>query len=446
MKFIANTKDLEKYIGKKIQKNFSVKGISTDSRSLKKGYIFVAIKGKNFNGNDYVDKALKKGAAIAIADDKRFINSKNNKIIYVKNSILALGKITKNIIKEYNGKVIAITGSNGKTSTTSIISQTIKGSSSTIKNYNNEIGMPLSVINASPKSKSLVLEIGASKFNDINYLSKILNPDIGIITNIGNSHLETLKNIDGVLRVKSEIIQNIKSNGYLIVPSENKQYVGYWKKTRSDIKIFTFGMCKTADFFPTKININNKSISFHINSIHLKESIFINTCMVGEHNIKNILASFIVHYCLGLNLEKFATIINSKNIKNIRLTKKKWIRGSTLIDDSYNANPDSAKKSIDLLSCYKKRKFLILGDMLELGRYKKKLHKNIGEYADAKGIDVLIGYGKLTKHAIESFGKNGIFFKKEDELKVYLKENITSKDVILIKGSRGMKMERFINV
>ena len=133
MKFIANTKDLEKYIGKKIQKNFSVKGISTDSRSLKKGYIFVAIKGKNFNGNDYVDEAIKKGAVIAIVDDKRFIRSKNNRIIYVKNSILALGKITKNIIKEYNGKVIAITGSNGKTSTTNIISQTIKGSSSTIK-------------------------------------------------------------------------------------------------------------------------------------------------------------------------------------------------------------------------------------------------------------------------------------------------------------------------
>ena len=115
MKFIANTKDLEKYIGKKIQKNFSIiKGISTDSRSLKKGYIFIAIKGKNFNGNDYVDEALKKGAIRAIVDDKRFINSKNPKIIYVKNSILALGKITKNIIKEYNGKVIAITGSNGK--------------------------------------------------------------------------------------------------------------------------------------------------------------------------------------------------------------------------------------------------------------------------------------------------------------------------------------------
>ena len=446
MKFIANTKDLEKYIGKKIQKNFSIKGISTDSRSLKKGYIFVAIKGKNFNGNDYVDEALKKGAIRAIVDDKRFINSKNPKIIYVKNSILALGKITKNIIKEYNGKVIAITGSNGKTSTTNIISQTIKGSSSTIKNYNNEIGMPLSVINASSKSNALILEIGASKFNDINYLSKILSPNIGIITNIGNSHLETLKNINGVLKVKSEIINNIKSDGYLIVPSENKQHIDYWKNIRSDIKVFTFGMSKAADFFPTNINFNEERISFYINSKHLKANIYINTFLVGEHNIKNILASCIAHYCLDLNLEKFAMTVNSKNLKNIRLTKTKWIKGSILIDDSYNANPDSAKKSIDLLSCYKKRTFFILGDMLELGRYRKKLHKNIGEYANAKGIDFLIGYGELAKYAIESFGKNGVFFKKEEELKTYLKEKVTSKDVILIKGSRGMKMERFINV
>ena len=205
-------------------------------------------------------------------------------------------------------------------------------------------------------------------------------------------------------------------------------------------------MSKAADFFPTNINFNEERISFYINSKHLKANIYINTFLVGEHNIKNILASCIAHYCLDLNLEKFAMTVNSKNLKNIRLTKTKWIKGSILIDDSYNANPDSAKKSIDLLSCYKKRTFFILGDMLELGRYRKKLHKNIGEYANAKGIDFLIGYGELAKYAIESFGKNGVFFKKEEELKTYLKEKVTSKDVILIKGSRGMKMERFINV
>ena len=138
--------------------------------------------------------------------------------------------------------------------------------------------------------------------------------------------------------------------------------------------------------------------------------------------------------------------INSNDFEAIRQIKLKWHKGSTLIDDTYNANPDSTKESIDLLSNYKKQTTLVLGDMLELGKYKKKLHREVGEYANAKGIDFLLGYGDLTKHTIASFGNNGFHFENEDDLKNYLKENITSKDVILIKGSRGMRMERFINV
>ena len=138
--------------------------------------------------------------------------------------------------------------------------------------------------------------------------------------------------------------------------------------------------------------------------------------------------------------------LNSDKLRGLRQIKSKWIKGSTLINDTYNANPDSTKKSIDLLSNYKKNTVLVLGDMLELGRYKNKLHKEVGMYAKKKGIDVLLGYGGLTKYTIDGFGKEGIFFKDEKDLKAYLKQNITSKNVILIKGSRGMKMERFINV
>ena len=172
----------------------------------------------------------------------------------------------------------------------------------------------------------------------------------------------------------------------------------------------------------------------------------INTFLEGEHNIKNILASFAIHNCLNKDPKDFAQKINSKAIKNIRQIKSKWLKGSTLIDDTYNANPDSTKKSIDLLSSYKKNTVIVLGDMLELGINRKKLHKDVGEYAKAKKIKVLIGFGKLAKEIVRGYGKNGIFFEKEDELKSYLKRKITSKDVILIKGSRGMRMERFIDV
>ena len=138
--------------------------------------------------------------------------------------------------------------------------------------------------------------------------------------------------------------------------------------------------------------------------------------------------------------------MNSNKIKNIRQIKSKWLKGSTLINDTYNANPDSSKKSIDLLSKHKKNTILVFGDMLELGKYKKKLHREVGEYAKAKDINVVLGYGELAKETIKAFGKKGIFFNEEESLRDHLKKNITSKDVILIKGSRGMKMERFLNV
>ena len=446
MKFISSSNDLSVYLDLNIAKGIPIKNISIDTRTIKKDSLFIAIKGDKFDGNDFVEEAFEKGASLAIADNKKFLKIRNKKIVYVKNTIGALKKISENIIKKYGGNVIAITGSNGKTTTTNIIANSLNNTSKTIGNYNNEIGMPLSIINASPKSKNIIIEIGAAKAGDIDYLSRILNPFIGVITNIGNSHLETLKNINGVLKVKSEIVNNIKKGGYLIVPNENKKHLNYWKLIRDDINIYSFGMTKSADFFASDIRVKREGMHFKISSKLIDKDIQIKTSLEGEHNIKNILSSFVTHYCLDNNINNFALKLNSNKIKNVRQIKSKWLKGSTLIDDTYNANPDSSKKSIDLLSKYKKNTILVIGDMLELGKYKKKLHKEVGEYAKANGINIVLGFGELTKETIKAFGKKGIFFDNEESLKSYLIKNITSKDVILIKGSRGMKMERFINV
>ena len=446
MKFITNTSDLAKFLNKKIKFNALIKSISTDTRSLKKNSLFIAIKGENFDGNDFVDEALSKGSNIIIADNKRFKNNKDKRIIWVNDSIKALKTISNNIIKDYGGNVIAITGSNGKTTTTNIIGKTLKNNSKTLKNFNNEIGMPLSLMNASSKSKNLIIEIGASKLNDIDYLSKILQPNVGLITNIGNSHLESLKNIDGVFKVKSEIVKNIKKNGFLVVPNDNKKHLNKWKKMRSDITTISFGMKDDSDFYPIDVKIKQNGLSFLVTSRLLEKPIKISSSLEGVHNVKNILSACAVHYCLGQNLQDFSKSISLSKLDNLRQVKYKWLKGSILIDDSYNANPDSTKKSIDLLSNYNKKTVLLLGDMLELGRYKNKLHKEVGEYAKSKGISKLIAFGNLTRHSIDGFGKNGIFFNDETKLKNYLRKNITSKNVILIKGSRGMKMERFIDV
>ncbi len=446
MKFINNSNDLSFYLEENVVRDIPIKNISIDSRSIKKESLFIAIKGNNFNGNNFVKEAFKKGASIALVDDQKFIGSEDSKIVYVKNTIRALKKISKNITKNYDGDIIAVTGSNGKTSTTNIISNVLSNCSSTIGNFNNEIGMPLSLINSSPKSNEIVLEIGASEIGDINYLSKILCPSVGVITNIGSSHLEKLKNIDGVLKVKSELVDNIKRDGNLIVPNENEEHLNFWKNLRQDINIFTFGMKKNADFFPTHIKKRKNGNHFKISSKFFNKNIQIKTSLEGEHNIKNILASFAVYYCLGKETDNFALEFESKDIKDIRQKKSKWLNGCTLIDDTYNANPDSVKNSIDLLSNYKKNTVLVLGDMLELGKHKKRLHKEVGKYAKEKGIKALIGYGKLAEEMVKGYGERGFFFENEKDLKSYLKKNITSKDVILIKGSRGMKMERFKNV
>ena len=446
MKYINNSNDLSAYLDLKIAKDIPIKNISIDTRTIKKESLFIAIKGARFDGNNFVDEALSKGASIVLVDNKRFLKTRKKNIIYVTNTITALKKISENIIKKYKGNVIAITGSNGKTSTTNILANSLSNTSKTKGNFNNEIGMPLSLINASSKSNNIVLEIGASKIGDINYLSKILKPIVGVITNIGNSHLETLKNINGVLTVKSEIVYNIKKNGYLIVPNENKNHLSHWRLIRKDINIYTFGMTKSADFFASDIRYKKDGMHFKVLSKLIDKDIQIKTFLEGEHNIKNILSSFAVHYCLDKNLDTFASRLNSKRIKNVRQIKSTWLKGSLLINDTYNANPDSSKKAIDLLSKYKKNTVLVIGDMLELGKFKKKLHREVGEYAKAKGINVVLGYGELAKEITEAFGRKGIFFNNEDSLKNYLKKNISSKDVILIKGSRGMKMERFINV
>ena len=447
MKFINNSNDLTRYLDVPVKKNIDIKSISTDTRSIKKGALFIAIKGDVFNGNDYVEIAVSKEACLVITDDKKFKDSKNKKIIYVSNSILALRNISRNIIKEYSGNIIGITGSNGKTSTTNIIANSLKNCSSTLKNFNNEIGVPLSIMNANRQSKSLVIEMGAAKINDIDYLSSFLKPNIGVITNIGNSHLESLKNIKGVFKVKSELIRNIKKNGCLVIPNENKSHLKLWKNIRNDIDFITFGLKASADFYPSDIKYSLNQTQFYICSKKHKVKLKVTTKLAGEHNVKNILASFAVSFFLKKPSQQFADSLNKKlDLITTRQKQFKWLRGSLLIDDTYNANPDSVKKSIDLLTSTNKRKVLVLGDMLELGRFRKKLHKDIGKYAALKKIDIFLGFGDLTKYSVNSFGKKGLFFKSENDLRKYLSENINSKDVVLLKGSRGMKMERFINV
>ena len=284
--------------------------------------------------------------------------------------------------------------------------------------------------------------MGAAKNGDIDLLSKIIKPNIGIITHIGHSHLDGLNSVRGVLKVKSELIKNIKQNGSAIIP--DGQYLNYWQKMRKDITFYSFGEKSSASYFPTKIKMSKNGLSFFIESTHLKKRIPVKTRLIGMHNVLNILASFAAIHISKLNIEEFLNGMNGLQNAPQRLDLKTWVKQSQVIDDTYNANPDSMRAAIDVLCQFKGRKIAILGDMAELGRYRKKLHIDVGDYAKIHGVDCLLGYGDLIRHAVFAYGDNAFFFNKKTELMDFLKKNLVGKEKILIKGSRSMRMEEIL--
>ena len=446
MKLINNTKDLLTLLKLDGELNLPISNFQIDSRKVNKNSVFFGLTGSNFDGSFFAEDAINKGASLAIIRKNKISNSmaSSSKIISVSSPEEYLISSAARAIERFKGIVIGVTGSNGKTTTKNILNRCIKNSYSTYQNYNNEIGLPLCALELDSQKSTAIFEMGAAKPGDIDLLSKIIKPNIGIITHIGHSHLEGLNSVKGVLKVKSELINNIKTSGSAIVP--DGKYVNYWKKMRNDITFHTFGLKPSASFFPTQINMTKKGLSFFIESIHLKKRVQIKTKLIGMHNVLNILASFAAIHAARLNVEEF--IYHLRVLKNPpqRLDLKLWVKQSTVIDDTYNANPDSMRAALDVLCQFQGKKVAILGDMRELGRYRKKLHIELGDYAKILEVDCLIGYGDLMRHAVSSFGNHGFFFKDKLELVHFLKNYIKGKENILIKGSRSMRMEEILNL
>ena len=446
MKFIQNTSDILSALGIAGKHRSLIKDFCIDSREAKQHSVFIGLTGSNEDGSKYCDDAFSNGAVFAIIKAKKDMNANKLKdnTLGVSNPEKALAKLAQVTLKNFTGPVIGITGSNGKTTTKNILSAGIKNSFSTFKNFNNEIGLPLCALMLDLKNEAAIFEMGAAKKGDIHFLSKIIQPDIGIITHIGHSHLLGLNSLKGVLEVKSELIHNIKNNGTAIVP--NGPHLNYWRRLRKDISFITFGLDDSAEFFASNIESSPAGTSFSIYSQHFKDQILVNTPLMGNHNILNILAAFSSVYQLNGDMNFFLKSLKSFKNESQRLEFQPWINQSNLINDSYNANPDSVKAAIDVLHQMRGRKIMILGDMKELGRYRKKFHKEIGEYAKIKNIDLFLGFGDLAKHSVDSFGSSGIFFNSKIALTEFLKSEISKKDYVLLKGSRGMRMEEFINI
>ena len=446
MRLIKNTQDLLTSLKLDAKSGLPIRNFQIDSRKVTKNSVFFGLTGSNEDGSLYAKDAIRKGASLAIIKKSKILNPsvKSSKIILVKSPEKCLIESAKVAMGRYKGNVIGVTGSNGKTTTKNILKNCIKNSYATFQNYNNEIGLPLCALELDSKNTAAIFEMGAAKLGDIDLLSKIIKPNIGIITHIGHSHLDGLNSVRGVLEVKSELISNIKKDGIAIVP--DGKYLNHWKKMRDDISFYSFGKKSSASYFPSQIRMTKQGLSFFIESIHLKKRIQIKTKLIGMHNVLNILASFASIHASQLNIEEFVDGLRDLVNPSQRLELKTWTKQSQVIDDTYNANPDSMRAAIDVLSQCKGRKVAILGDMAELGRYRKKLHIDLGDYAKIHGVDILLGYGDLMRHTAFAFGKNGFFFKSKIELIDFLKNNLAGKENILLKGSRSMRMEEILDL
>jgi len=411
--------------------------VSTDTRTIEPGALFVALRGDNFDGHDYLDLAAEKGAIAALVDCEC---EATIPLIKTEDTKLALGTLAAHWRQQLDLKVIGLTGSNGKTTVkemlTSIFSE-VGNVTSTAGNFNNDIGLPLTLLKIKPEHEYAVIEMGANHKNEIAYLTNLTRPDVALLNNAGPAHLEGFGSLQGVAEAKAEIFSGLSSEGVAII-NRDDQFAEYWASVCSDYKTMSFGLSKTADV-RTDIDEEDYSGAFVLNTP--VGSIDIELNVLGLHNLKNALAASAVAVASEVNLQAIQTGLQKFNGVKGRLQLNKAANDSLIIDDSYNANPASVRAAIDVLSAQKMKSILVLGDMGELGENAVELHAELGRYAKEKNIDQLMSFGDLSSHAAQSFGENGISFKEKKELIAVAKKQLEEKVAVLVKGSRGMHME-----
>jgi len=422
-----------------IGNNLYINKLVTDSRKINKGNLFIAISGKKYNGHDFIIDAIQKGAVAVICEEPEKLSNQNIPYIVVKDSVKSLGIIAS----QYKTKLgdpytIGITGTNGKTTVTklthSILSKSFK-ISTTIGNFNNEIGLPLSILDADHTNKieKCVYELGASKLNDIKYLTDICRPNLTTLLNVSEAHLETFGNMDNLIKTKEEIFSHQNTN-HVILNIDDK-YFDKWKEINKSRKITTISVSKNADYFLKSSDINHYLISTPKGEIKLDKS-----------KTKSILIINIL-FSIALSIEAGSDIKNvKKGIEDYSGIEGRFYsfissKKSKVFDDSYNANPESVKSALYQLSLAKNTRIFIMGDMGELGSESHKHHLNIFKLAKELNIEYLFYMGNFAKEAESIFGQYCYTFTDIMELIKEINKISNEETTILIKASRYMNFD-----
>ncbi|MDR0822350.1 MAG: UDP-N-acetylmuramoyl-tripeptide--D-alanyl-D-alanine ligase [Endomicrobium sp.] len=452
-------KDLVKSTGGRLisgNPNLPITNISIDSRTIKKGDFFFAIKGENFDGHSFIPQIIELGAAGIVVSNPVNI-SKDIAVIEVADTISALGEAAKAYRDSFKSlKVAAITGSNAKTTTKEILFSILNRKAKTLANkgnFNNRIGLPLSIFELNSSYKYAVLEIGSSIFGEIDILANILSPNAATITNIGYSHLETFETPEGVFKEKKNIFKYLAKDGFIALNIDDeylktiaqRRHCGLDPQSPT-IKLIDFSMRNKASVYADNIIISKDGIAFilYIGA----DSIQINSTQKGETFIKNALCAGAIASGFGFSIYDIKAGIENFTPPKMRMEITTLKNGAIIINDAYNANPSSMREAIKTIcdTYTGKDIILILGDMLELGADSPKYHKELGEFISKQKIKAAYLAGKDMSNAAESLkGQNAFYAPTAQDLSEDLKNlSITSNTVILVKGSRGIKMETTI--
>ena len=425
---------------KHIGENITVKGISTDTRTINGGELFLALKGPNFDGHNFVEDALEKGAVACLVQDD--VNAKN--VVLTKDTHQALGLLAKAWRKEFKKPVFAITGSNGKTTVKEMIASilnTAQSAMATHGNLNNDIGVPLTLFRLNDDYDAAVIEMGANHSNEIKYLTNIALPDIAIVTNIGEAHLEGFGSIENTAKAKGEIFQGLVKSGTAIINADDDFY-NYFKDITNEYNVVSFGIKNKSDV-SCEYESSSKGSVLKVTT-PIGECI-INLKLLGKHNVMNALAAIAASVAANISLDKVIEGLEALEPVNGRLQMKQGISNSLIIDDTYNANPASLHAAINVLHDFSGKRFLALGDMGELGEDADVLHIEAGSYAKENGVDSLYSLGNLAARAAKEFGGNGFCYDKYEDMIDALRGELSQEVTLLVKGSRSMHMESVVN-
>ena len=413
-------------------------GISTDTRTIKSKNLFFCLKGKNFNGNLFIDQAISLGASFVIYDEEK-LNHKSKRAFKVKNAVETLQALAKHHRSKFNIPVIGLTGSNGKTTSKELINSVLSQKFNvtyTANNFNNHIGVPLTILKINTKTDIAIIEMGANQLGEIDLLCNIADPTIGYITNFGKAHLEGFGGLKGVIKGKSELYEYIReSKGVILVNNDDR----IQREKSKGINTFSFGKSKKSNCLIYNTTSNKGLCEARLNDKKIL------TNLHGEYNFENINASIAVGIHFGLSFEQIENGIKYYVPKNNRSEMLKT-KSNLLFIDSYNANPTSMKVSIQSFMKFKEvEKILILGDMHEIGKTSLNEHERIlNSVKNNKDLKIFL-VGKIFNQL--KFDSDRIhFFKEIDELIEYFKKNLVKGHTIFLKGSRKINLEKLIPI